>query len=424
MKIRFSFFLTGTIFAALTVMFYFYSYNGKVLKSFKVNRSEIRNKSKEKCWLPKRTSRKLDLVKMKRKFMKQNGIQKDTKIILLYTGLFFHPWWWGKNENSIQKYTYENNCEVKSCFFTYNKEAIRVADVVVFHGVDLNKAYCIKKLSNARSANQKWLFFMHESPMYTQNLKEYNGIFNWTMTYMRKSDIFVPYFSYKKISKRNRQKESTDFSNGKTGKVVWVVSHCGLLRDDYVLELEKYIDVDVYGDCSHKFKKSMGRCNEWGTICENELRNYKFYLSFENCFCKDYITEKFWEKGLMYGLIPIVMGAIDKNSQVIKGSYIDVNDFESIEKLSKYLLYLDNNSTAYNEFFKWRYKFEIVNKVDSLCEVCKAAHDETRKNKIYENIDEFWSRKQNCDPYSWKIDQIRKQISMSKFEYNKKRTRL
>lgn len=43
--------------------------------------------------------------------------------------------------------------------------------------------------------------------------------------------------------------QNKDYSQGKTKKVAWFVSNCGTLnkREDYVKELSKYIDVDIYG---------------------------------------------------------------------------------------------------------------------------------------------------------------------------------
>ena len=36
------------------------------------------------------------------------------------------------------------------------------------------------------------------------------------------------------------------------------------------------------------------------SVCSDLLNNdYKFYLSFENSNCLDYMTEKFWYNGLM-----------------------------------------------------------------------------------------------------------------------------
>ncbi len=41
-------------------------------------------------------------------------------------------------------------------------------------------------------------------------------------------------------------------------------------------------------------------------------------------------------------------------------SYINVDDFRSIEELADYLIYLDRNDTAYAAFFAWRQFGELV----------------------------------------------------------------
>ncbi len=44
------------------------------------------------------------------------------------------------------------------------------------------------------------------------------------------------------------------------------------------------------------------------------LSEYKFYLAFENSFCEDYVSEKFWN-ALRRSVVPIVMGGCVKKSQ-------------------------------------------------------------------------------------------------------------
>ena len=64
-------------------------------------------------------------------------------------------------------------------------------------------------------------------------------------------------------------------------------------RLDYARELSKHIGVDIYGSCGSK------RCPRTSQHCFDMLnKDYKFYLSFENSNCKDYITEKFFVTGL------------------------------------------------------------------------------------------------------------------------------
>ena len=98
--------------------------------------------------------------------------------------------------------------------------------------------------------------------------------------------------------------------------IVWFVSHCGTPsgREKYVKILRDYIGVDIYGKC--------GR-NKCGRVKNVEVKysvdedpcftmvnsRYKFYISFENSICKDYITEKTYN-ALKLNTIPIVLGKL------------------------------------------------------------------------------------------------------------------
>ncbi len=48
-------------------------------------------------------------------------------------------------------------------------------------------------------------------------------------------------------------------------------------------------------------------------------------------------------------------------------------DFDTAEDLAKYLKYLDKNSTAYNEYFKWKRHIKSYSKrvfLSQLCDMC------------------------------------------------------
>ena len=79
-------------------------------------------------------------------------------------------------------------------------------------------------------------------------------------------------------------------------QVAWIVSNChgNNARQKYAKELQKYITVDIYGNCG---TKKCPRSTE--TECFEMLnRDYKFYLAFENSNCKDYVTEKLFVNSL------------------------------------------------------------------------------------------------------------------------------
>jgi hypothetical protein len=104
-----------------------------------------------------------------------------------------------------------------------------------------------------------------------------------------------------------------------------------------------------------------------------------------------------------YNIVPVVYGYGSYESQIPKSAYINALDFESPTDLAKYLLYLDSNATAYNQYFKWkkylRFTGQKVLQVRSICEMCI-------KLNIYEqygiekssinNIDTYWTRKSDC----------------------------
>ena len=71
--------------------------------------------------------------------------------------------------------------------------------------------------------------------------------------------------------------------------------------------------VDIFGACG---PKSCPRDQE--NYCWQQVdKDYKFYLSFENSICTDYVTEKFFN-AMKRTVIPVVLGganysAIGKN---------------------------------------------------------------------------------------------------------------
>ncbi len=119
-------------------------------------------------------------------------------------------------------------------------------------------------------------------------------------------------------------------------------------REEYVKELQKYIQVDIYGQCG-----DLSGCpKSEGDDCPKRLATkYKFYLAFENAICKEYVTEKF-TRTLNYPTIPIVMGGANYSSFAPKHSYIDVFDFQSAKHLAKYLLYLDKHKVNHVLFIE------------------------------------------------------------------------
>ncbi|CAG5121936.1 unnamed protein product, partial [Candidula unifasciata] len=268
----------------------------------------------------------------------KEGILKHKKI-LVYGGLSG----WGVKRG--QDTFVEQKCTVSHCELSDSRSELAEADVVLFQGTSVSY--------EKRSPHQKWLLYLLESPYHTPGLGPLADLVNWTATYRHDSTIVAPYEKFVPFNASILTKpQNRNYADGKTKKVAWFVSNCGARngRRQYANELAKYIEIDIYGGCG-KLKCPRFEANK----CFEMLnRDYKFYLSFENSNCRDYITEKFFINGLKHDVIPIVMGAApeDYERAAPPHSFIHVDDFESPKDLADYLHKLDKNDDLYNKYFQ------------------------------------------------------------------------
>ena len=207
--------------------------------------------------------------------------QKKLKTIYLHGG---------QNQWFIQPgrdFFLTTGCKVNHCSFTYSRKEGQTADVVVF-----GNPYQLPFRPPWPRASQEqiWMMSALETPPHTMSMKRYAGYFNWTMSYRTDSIIVSPYFKYEAFSKK-KDLPYKNHAQGKKKKVAWFVSNCFNVesgRREYAKELQKYINVDIYGGCG----KMKCRKSEWEKCRQMVQRDYKFYLAFENSKCKDYLTEK------------------------------------------------------------------------------------------------------------------------------------
>ncbi len=129
-------------------------------------------------------------------------------------------------------------------------------------------------------------------------------------------------------------RENKHLAAGKRAAAAWFVSHCATQarRELYVKRLKKHLPVDVYGKCGHL---QCSRDNETECYLKAET-NYKFYLSFENSVCEDYVTEKFFNV-MRYNLIPVTYNGVNMSAVAPRHSYINTLDFKTVSALGQYL---------------------------------------------------------------------------------------
>lgn len=245
------------------------------------------------------------------------------------------------------------------------------------------------------------------------------------MTYRRDSDIPYPYgaieskenpypypprtdeaISWKPFDSQafsqSLKSRSKDFFNlaKKPKKVAWIVSNCNThsQREDFVRELRKHIQVDIFGGCGptkcdkgHSYKSD--NCSK---VVDEE---YKFYLSFENSFCNGYVTEKFFRR-ISHSVVPIVLGSGNYSVLAPPHSYINVMDFASPADLATYLLHLDQHDEEYLSYFWWRdiydarWGFRFENK--AFCRLCAMLNNPEEPVKSYKSLQDWWVKDGHC----------------------------
>ena len=119
-------------------------------------------------------------------------------------------------------------------------------------------------------------------------------------------------------------------------------------------------------------------------------------MAFENCFCRDYVTEKFYRTLTASTAVPVVRGGANYSAIAPPNSYIDVANFSSPQHLANFLKRLDEDDRLYNKFHAWRRDYVYKGEPSAWCNLCQALNAEVQVPKYYEDIQQFWSKENNC----------------------------
>jgi alpha-1,3-fucosyltransferase len=175
-------------------------------------------------------------------------------------------------------------------------------------------------------------------------------------------------------------------AGNKTKMISWIVSNCkSTHRQKLVEKLQTFVDVDIYGKCGNL------TCAEKSIFRIQCFKQYKFYLSFENTLCADYVTEKVY-KVMNDLVVPVVFNGADMNRFLPPMSYIDANSFETVEDLAIYLKFLSDNPKEYVKYFWWKKHYQVLNWYQNdLPNICKKVRFFQSKRKSYKDIQSWFS---------------------------------
>jgi glycosyltransferase involved in cell wall biosynthesis len=263
------------------------------------------------------------------------GPQRWDKTVIL----FFNPPW-GKPLNYPEP-EIPDGCEI-----TTDRRRFREAAAVVFHLTQLNGLKWFRK-----SPDQLWVAWWMECEAHYPHIRDARlmRLFDLTMSHHQTADIFTPYCRPEILSTlrtppqpKTREKLAAFFVSAPYNQS---------RRLEYAAELMKHMNVHSYGRRMRNqlLVHDLGRQTKLKTIA-----NYKFTLAFENATDEDYVTEKFFQP-LEVGSVPVYLGAPNID-QFAPGDrcFINTADFPSPKALAEYLLMLNENDAAYEEYFAWK----------------------------------------------------------------------
>jgi hypothetical protein len=238
-----------------------------------------------------------------------NFKSKNVKRILYWTEFF------GKKDFGVgigaKKPLERQKCPITNCEFINDKKRLNESDLVLVHMINDK----IENIPKNRPNSQQWVFVLYEPPKLTTryNYNKYNNVFNMTSTYRIDSDFPGFFQSQSDIKWREASsiRSNYNYYSGKSGFAVIIIddySNDRSLRMKFVNNLKKHIPIDIYGPnhnpCPLAYSNGTLEIN-----CRKILAyEYKFFLTFENSVCKDYITDTFFDT-IQYNTVPVTYGS-------------------------------------------------------------------------------------------------------------------
>nr|XP_026695436.1 alpha-(1,3)-fucosyltransferase 6 [Ciona intestinalis] len=322
-----------------------------------------------------------------------------------------------------------------NCVLTYDQNYLDASDAVIVHFTEANP-HSLPSIRR-RKKNQMFVFYSTESPYSICTMRQLRfpnmrNYFNWTMTYRRDSDIYMPFVelarkngvfngmtrkqfgrtAVQRILDKKHSGYTALFMTRNCGMTVGSTIRLALLNKLQLLGLR----VDLYGSCFYNWAPT-------GALYFPFAAKYKFYMAFENAeHCRDYITEKLWTNSFEAGLVPVVWGPTKADIEAIapKGSYIFYEDFKKPIDLVKYLNFLSTNVVEYRKYFDWRLRqptpaeYMMVEhgpkyqRDVGMCKMCRLLWEKRRYNNVTGIVENIYDWLLNDEPPECILEQFNK----------------
>ena len=285
-------------------------------------------------------------------------------------------------------------CDYKNCNVTQDRGLIKKVSAVLFCVIHPGMGYIPPLNHTERDPDQAWVFYGLESPFnyhfsdYTS--RHWRNTFNWSMTYRTDSDVQESYGLLRTLDTPIKRDYDKIFQE-KTKFGVWIVSHCltQSKREVFVREMQKYVAVDIYGMCGQRFSSDV----------ETLVKEYKFFLSFENSLCPDYVTEKFF-KYFGLNIIQVVRGGVDYDSLLPNDTFINTAKFPDVKTFTQFLSDVGSDKERYVNYLRRKDAYEADTEKftynNAMCNLCRKLNHKKSYRKSYGDIHNYIQKTKVC----------------------------
>ncbi|KAF9942839.1 Alpha-(1,3)-fucosyltransferase 11 [Mortierella alpina] len=292
--------------------------------------------------------------------------------------------WWTPWFGDYDRYNnlMVDNCGLEyKCRHTLNRTIYDQAKLIVFHESVIkipgfSHEGDLPPLQDIDSGDKAWVYQTAERPQWLSHNKYWISRFTFSWTHHFGSDFIDTYFTtgheshrafinlairpvLSTLAQKNlyRIHGHSIYDSRPLAPVAWFVSNCKATNGRHLMvrQLQRYIDVDIYGGCRYNRNRDWPvDANGQGLTDVAVASRYKFYLAIENTNCDDYVTEKL-ERAVASGAVPVVDGPRDYSRfNPAPKALIRYDDFGSPKALAEYLVKLDQDDEAYNDHLAYR----------------------------------------------------------------------
>lgn len=327
---------------------------------------------------------------------------------------------WGDPNSESTSY-----CPVR-CEFTTSKSRFDHADVVLFHPDQYN-SYKFKPMQRAHK-NQLYAAFGHEPVWQRPSLwlnPYWTGVFDFTFHWGLNADVQTSFYYldeyhfqrdpgewWREVDVEHWRKElpelyshqqsyfeRLDRNDPEVFRTLssMMVSDClSKERDKWMKELVYLLPTASYGKCWRNVWKS--ETKRFGLTTQEAMDGktsviaaHPFHFAMESTGKEaGFITEKLFQ-AFLAGTVPIYFGDSERiRDMVPEYSFIDASEFDSMEDLVSYILYIGADVERYMKYHQWRYdaaagevfqRLVTQGRLYSPCRLCMYAKEEIERRR-------------------------------------------